>query len=305
MAAEAGQWGTRQRIRYEEMDTNNDGVITRAEWRGSAQAFRDADWNNDGILSGDEVRLDNSRYGRGESADVSWTSASFNTLDTNGDGRISEREWRGDLETFRRVDQNRDGVLTRSEFLGQTAVGNASWDRFEALDTNNDGRIERREWRRNLNTFDSLDRNGDGVLTEREFLDQTTGTGIAGNRASRQTVTVDGRQTWSDTGLVVRAGDTVIVHADGTIQLSDNSSDVSEPGGARSGRRAPNAPIANAPAGALIARIGDSAAILLGANGTIDRAPVTGRLYLGINDDYFQDNAGEFRATVEIDRDRR
>jgi hypothetical protein len=38
------------------MDTDRDGVVTRAEWRGSDQAFRNHDTNSDGVLSGAEVR---------------------------------------------------------------------------------------------------------------------------------------------------------------------------------------------------------------------------------------------------------
>jgi hypothetical protein len=42
--------------RVRDMDTDRDGVVTRAEWRGSDQAFRDHDTNGDGVLSGAEVR---------------------------------------------------------------------------------------------------------------------------------------------------------------------------------------------------------------------------------------------------------
>jgi hypothetical protein len=38
------------------MDTDRDGVVTRAEWRGSAESFRKHDTNDDGVLSGAEVR---------------------------------------------------------------------------------------------------------------------------------------------------------------------------------------------------------------------------------------------------------
>ena len=38
------------------MDTNRDGVVSRAEWRGNDQSFRQHDSNRDGVLSGDEVR---------------------------------------------------------------------------------------------------------------------------------------------------------------------------------------------------------------------------------------------------------
>lgn len=44
--------------RIRDMDTDRDGVVTRAEWRGSARGFRDQDINGDGVLSGAEVRDD-------------------------------------------------------------------------------------------------------------------------------------------------------------------------------------------------------------------------------------------------------
>src|SRR5215218_506357 len=43
-------------MRFAAMDTNNDGVVTRREWRGSDESFDVHDWNRDGILSGDESR---------------------------------------------------------------------------------------------------------------------------------------------------------------------------------------------------------------------------------------------------------
>jgi hypothetical protein len=46
------------------MDRNNDGVITRDEWRGSEQSFNVRDWNGDGKLSGNEVRIGAARDDR-------------------------------------------------------------------------------------------------------------------------------------------------------------------------------------------------------------------------------------------------
>ena len=58
LAATTGAAAQTQRaIRFAAMDANRDGVITRQEWRGSAQSFRTHDWNSDGVLSGDEVRV--------------------------------------------------------------------------------------------------------------------------------------------------------------------------------------------------------------------------------------------------------
>ena len=53
--ATAGQDRAAQ-MRFRGMDANNDGVITRDEWRGSARSFERHDWNGDGRLAGNEVR---------------------------------------------------------------------------------------------------------------------------------------------------------------------------------------------------------------------------------------------------------
>jgi PKD domain/EF hand len=242
-------------LRFRGMDADNDGVITRSEWRGNDQSFRTHDWNDDGVLSGDEVRVggrrsgsdvDDRDVGAGEFRD--WTERRFNALDRNGDGRVARSEWRFDLESFRRADRNRDGLLTRSEFLGEGAS----------------------------------DDEGDY---------RSTGQG--------QVVVVDARQPWTDTGLVIRAGDRVRIEADGSVRLSNDSSDVAAPAGARSGRQASGAPFPQQRAGSLIARIG-SEPIWIGDSGIITRAPATGRLYLGVNDDFFEDNSGSFRARVAV-----
>jgi hypothetical protein len=114
-------------------------------------------------------------------------------------------------------------------------------------------------------------------------------------------ITVDATRQWTDTGILVEAGDRISFDADGSVQLSDNSRDLAGPAGAPSGRQAPNAPIAGQPAGALIARIGNSAPVPVGARRT-SRAPMSGPLYLGINDDYFQDNRGQYRVIVTVER---
>src|SRR3989338_8488127 len=44
-----------EQMRFQGLDRNKDGRITRNEWRGNDQSFSNEDWNGDGVLSGDEV----------------------------------------------------------------------------------------------------------------------------------------------------------------------------------------------------------------------------------------------------------
>ena len=56
-------------MRFEGMDTNRDGIISRAEWRGNDRLFANHDWNGDGQLSGPEVRPGAQRNANWEEAD--------------------------------------------------------------------------------------------------------------------------------------------------------------------------------------------------------------------------------------------
>jgi Ca2+-binding EF-hand superfamily protein len=159
------------------MDTNKDGVIQRGEWRGSLQSFRVHDWNRDGMLSGDELRVGRWREGSWEDVDYNpdspgdfyhWNESSFTSLDRNRNGIITRAEWPYDLATFHRVDRNRDNRLSRTEFLGEASWDDDRDDRFEDLDLNNNGRIERAEWHGSQDAFLWLDSNRNGWLSRAE-----------------------------------------------------------------------------------------------------------------------------------------
>jgi hypothetical protein len=102
----------REQIRFYGLDRNNDGIITRAEWSGNDQSFREHDTNVDGILSGAEVRPG----GEATVGNLDRSVARFNSVDRNGDGRIGHEEWTGNAATFNAMDRNGDGLLTRDEF---------------------------------------------------------------------------------------------------------------------------------------------------------------------------------------------
>jgi Ca2+-binding EF-hand superfamily protein len=295
----------RGNMRFRGMDTDGDGRITRAEWRGGERSFRNHDWNNDGVLSGDEVRLGVARS-RNQNQDdpgfYDWTLAGFRSLDLNRDNRITRSEWQYDPELFLRADRNRDNILTRAEFLGSDTTDIDREDRFDDLDTNNNGVIERAEWHGTRDAFEWLDRNNDGRLNRAETVDNEVATGTSGRaQISERVVDVDSQTRWTDTGITVRAGDILRLQAEGTVTLS-GPDDIADPAGAQSGRRAPNSLLPQMPAGGLIGRIGDSAPFYIGDRDTLDRATRSGRLYLGVNDDHLPDNTGRFRVTIAVER---
>jgi hypothetical protein len=109
---------------------------------------------------------------------------------------------------------------------------------------------------------------------------------------------VDPRQEWTETGIFVSAGDVVTFRAQGTIQMTTGADDRATPAGSLTGRTASNSPRPDLKAGMLLVRIGD-AIEAAGASGTF-RARNGGRLHLGVNDDHFADNGGEYRVMLSI-----
>ena len=280
---------------YRAWDRNNDGVITRAEWRGPLQEFRERDWNSDGILSGTEIQNDRWR----QSADMDVEE--FDSLDTNGNGRISRAEWRGDRVTFREVDRNRDNQITRDELDNGNVGYTAGTSQFDVLDLDYSERIERDEWNGTRVAFNRLDSNRDGVLTRRELNagDVARSSWQDSGGAVEHAIVIDPRQPWTHTGIYVNAGDVVTYRATGTVTLSIGGDDRATPAGALSGRTAQNSPRPDQKAGSLLLRVGTGAIALMGESGSFT-ARQSGQISFGVNDDHFADNAGEFRVAISV-----
>lgn len=147
--------------------------------------------------------------------------SSFRSLDRNGNGVITRDEWQGTRLTFNSLDRDGDGVLSRAEVgvsnqQDDASVGNRRdrRDRFEALDANNDNRVDRREWDGRDDEFDLLDRNNNGVLSRGE---------VVGNRAqgrdqfSNLDVNGDGRLTFDEWNWSRRSFDDQDVNRDGAL----------------------------------------------------------------------------------------
>ncbi|HKQ77893.1 MAG TPA: hypothetical protein VJ810_29620 [Blastocatellia bacterium] len=130
-----------------------------------------------------------------------------------------------------------------------------------------------------------------------------TGGGTRPGQRREKVVTINANEPWTDTGVIVEPNMTFDIVAEGTIEIGNRAS--SNPDGNRGAKiNSSNYPMNNYGVGALIGKIRyrdgrDSNFVFIGAHGnpTTERNE-NGRLYLGINDDYFQDNSGSYRVTI-------
>jgi hypothetical protein len=123
------------------------------------------------------------------------------------------------------------------------------------------------------------------------------GGGRPGGMRERQAV-VSANVQWNDTGIDVRAGQTIYFEASGEVRWGRDRRD--GPEGENNSPFNANRPMSNRPAAALIGKIGTSSSDYFFIGN--DRGPIrvrsNGRLYLGVNDDFITDNSGNFRVVV-------
>lgn len=113
----------------------------------------------------------------------------------------------------------------------------------------------------------------------------------------RRTIAVTASEPWTDTGLELRAGQELYFSPEGSLIWSAGHED--GPGGEAGSPLDNRRPIPARPAGGLIGRIGaGSDYFFIGTDRGPYRVRTPGRLFLGVNDDYFEDNAGGFRVTI-------
>jgi hypothetical protein len=108
--------------------------------------------------------------------------------------------------------------------------------------------------------------------------------------------TVDAATQWNDTGVDVRSGMSVHFDASGRVRWGPDRQH--GPGGEGGNRYNANRPIPGRPGGALIGRIGNSDPFYIGDDKGPIRMRESGRLSLGVNDDYLEDNSGSWRVTI-------
>jgi len=121
--------------------------------------------------------------------------------------------------------------------------------------------------------------------------------GTPGTPAQPGDVRVAANRAWTNTGVTVQKGQVLTFSASGQVQLSTDAANVSGVDGIAGQLAGGRASLPGVNTGALIGRIGNGTPWGLGNQKTIT-APATGPLYLGVNDDLFTDNSGEYVVSV-------
>jgi hypothetical protein len=121
------------------------------------------------------------------------------------------------------------------------------------------------------------------------------GRGRGGDPQAR--VRVEANRAWTDTGLVVNAGERLSFNVNGTVAIGTGAGMTAGPDGNK--EMPPNVrfPVPNMAVGGLIARIGSGRPFAIGSARSIEM-PDGGRLFLGVNDDHFEDNSDGFDVEV-------
>ena len=113
-------------------------------------------------------------------------------------------------------------------------------------------------------------------------------------------VLVSGDVAFVDTGIDLRPGQQIYLESAGNVWWKPNerTGPAGEAGSDR--ERDSRRPMPRRPTGGLIGKVGHESSDLffIGDDPGPIRARSAGRLFLGVNDDYFQDNHGNFRVVV-------
>jgi hypothetical protein len=112
------------------------------------------------------------------------------------------------------------------------------------------------------------------------------------------TVVVQGNQRWSATNTMLQAGDVVIISATGTVFMGQGWPPMPPAGRPPNCERQGGFTAAELPCWSLIGRIGEHGKPFYVGNRITLRAPASGPLFLGVNDDRMGDNSGSWTVTI-------
>ena len=113
-------------------------------------------------------------------------------------------------------------------------------------------------------------------------------------------VSIPAKERWTDTFVEVRRGEAVSFSATGQIQWSNREDAKVGPDGSswKLTARVGSYPVRDMGAGGLIGKIGKEGKPFAVGKGKTMVATTNGTIYLGINDNFFRENSGEFQVTI-------
>ncbi len=131
--------------------------------------------------------------------------------------------------------------------------------------------------------------------------------GPAGAAPNAESVSVPATAAWTNTGIRVQAGETIVIEARGRVRFRAPASMVGPEGVAwgtqcdreNTAKVAAAWPASGTACWSLIGRVGAGKPFAIGRAADVT-APASGELQLGINDNYIEDNAGAWTASLSV-----